>query len=304
MDITIVIPVYNREKSIRRTVDSIPPEYKLILVDNGSSDNSCVVCKEIAKERCGTTFAEEPIRGAAAARNKGLSICTTKWVYFFDSDDVFTGLPTTWDEHKDMICFPVVQVVNGETQVRKYEPLSEASVHICNSMLSTQSVIYKAEWLRSIGAWNNDCMIWNDWELGLRALLNKPRLMWINRKAYHRIFVHHDSITGKGYSQNSDAIVKTMRVAFADIDMLAFDKSERNKCLRALYLRSCIVCGRLMQEGDKASGKKIDKFIDEVFNSDEHDEHPGMLTASVGFILKFCTKMGIRGAWRVARLTV
>ena len=93
MDITIVIPVYNRRGLIKRTLESIRRSpvsgVPVIVVDNGSTDGTLELLNEYSAAYPSITIAQEPVRSAAAARNKGLSLVKTTWVYFFDSDDEF-----------------------------------------------------------------------------------------------------------------------------------------------------------------------------------------------------------------------
>lgn len=51
MDITIVIPIYNRKEYIHKTLETIDDKYPLILVDNGSTDGSFELCSEIVAHR-------------------------------------------------------------------------------------------------------------------------------------------------------------------------------------------------------------------------------------------------------------
>lgn len=90
--ISIIIPLYNAEKYIQKTIDSILIQkdriFEIIIIDDGSNDNS----SEIIKNNYGN---EEKIKyyyqknsGAPIARNLGISKATGDYVIFFDSDDI------------------------------------------------------------------------------------------------------------------------------------------------------------------------------------------------------------------------
>lgn len=288
MQVTIVIPVYNRAGTLLRALQSIPETYPLVVVDNGSTDGSVAIAADFCRQRTGAVFSEEPQSGAPAARNRGLALCETEWVYFFDSDDEFTSLPEVSDAMAaalDMICFPVRMVVDGKARVRDYRPTADAATHVLSAMLGTQSMLFRAEWLRSIGGWNNRCRIWNDWELGLRALLHRPRLQWICDEGHHRIYVHDDSITGPSYSARSEAIAATLQVAY---ECAAETSDERT--LRALDLRTSIACGQLRREGSPAAADALRPLV----------KRPSLLARS----LENYVRLGGRGAWRIALLFV
>lgn len=256
MDVTIVIPVFNRAHCLLRTLQSIPATYPIIVVDNGSSDASAALAEDYCRQRSGAVFAVEHTEGAAAARNRGLALCTTEWVYFFDSDDEFTALPQLPDsalvEALDVVCFPVNMVVDGRARVRDYRPTADAAYHVLSSMLGTQSMIFRTTWLQGIGGWDAHCRIWDDWELGLRVLLSSPRLQWVSREPQHRIYVHDDSLTGPSYAARWERIRNALVRAYDDVG-----RKGDKRTLSALDLRVSIVCGQLRREGAPAAAEAI-----------------------------------------------
>lgn len=89
--ITIIIPIYNAEKYLKKTIESVLNQtyenYELILVDNGSVDNSLKICKEYEeKGRRIKTFIQNE-KGVSKARNMGLENATGKFICFMDADD-------------------------------------------------------------------------------------------------------------------------------------------------------------------------------------------------------------------------
>lgn len=91
--ITIIIPVYNVENYLKEAVESaINQTYKnieIILVDDGSKDNSGKMCDEFAKIDNRIKVIHKPNGGLSDARNAGLNIATGKYIMFLDSDDFF-----------------------------------------------------------------------------------------------------------------------------------------------------------------------------------------------------------------------
>lgn len=292
--ITIIIPVYNRKELVGATLATIPETYSIIIVDNGSTDGSYEFCRQwkLNSRRRNVIVEREFKRGAAAARNKGLSLCKTKWVYFFDSDDKFTGLPESWDEDSDMVCIPTLQERNGKAEVRDYVPKAHPYIQILNSMLNTISVIYNTDWLRSLGGWNENCLVWDDLELGTRALLNSPKLEWKTDRAYHRVLIHDESITGNSFSQRYKQEIDTLRIIFDDI-CDSGNMFERKKALFALFLRSYIFSGQLLREGNIQASNEVEEFIYDKFRVNVQSHRLGRL-------FRWFTSRGGRGAWKVA----
>ena len=89
--ISIIIPVYNGEKTIKRCVDSIRAQtlvdYELIIVNDGSSDGTAAICDEYLKIDKRISVIHKTNEGVSSARNIGLDQAKGKWVAFVDSDD-------------------------------------------------------------------------------------------------------------------------------------------------------------------------------------------------------------------------
>lgn len=88
---SVIIPTYNVEKHIRRCVESILAQtyenWELILVDDGSPDNSGTICDEYAMIDNRIKVIHKCNGGSASARNAGLSVATGDYITFVDGDD-------------------------------------------------------------------------------------------------------------------------------------------------------------------------------------------------------------------------
>jgi glycosyltransferase involved in cell wall biosynthesis len=84
--ISVIIPVYNGEKYIKTCINNLLHQtYKdieIIVIDDGSTDNSC----QMAKEYPVTVFHQEN-KGLSAARNAGMELATGDYIHFMDVDD-------------------------------------------------------------------------------------------------------------------------------------------------------------------------------------------------------------------------
>ncbi len=92
--ISIVMPVYNAEKTLKRSADSVLEQtyehIELILVEDGSLDNSLALCREIEKSDGRVRLIAQKNAGPAIARNAGLQAVRGEYVMFADSDDLLT----------------------------------------------------------------------------------------------------------------------------------------------------------------------------------------------------------------------
>ena len=98
MKLSIIVPVYNVAPYLRKCVDSLLAQdisdYEIILVDDGSTDNSGAIADEILNTHSQSPIAHCQIKvehqlnaGLSAARNTGISLATGKYILFVDSDD-------------------------------------------------------------------------------------------------------------------------------------------------------------------------------------------------------------------------
>lgn len=89
--ISIVIPVYNKENSVRRCLESLRAQsYKniqIIVVDDGSIDDSLVVCEELEKYDERIVVIHKENGGVSSARNAGLDAVQGEYLLFVDADD-------------------------------------------------------------------------------------------------------------------------------------------------------------------------------------------------------------------------
>ncbi|MCP5098671.1 MAG: glycosyltransferase [Chloroflexi bacterium] len=89
--VSVITPTYNRAHLIREAIDSVLTQtftdFELIIIDDGSTDNTEAVIKQITDPRL--KYLQRENGGASAARNTGLEAATGEWVAFLDSDDLY-----------------------------------------------------------------------------------------------------------------------------------------------------------------------------------------------------------------------
>lgn len=94
MKFSVILPIYNVEKYLRECADSILcqtfTDYEMILVDDGSCDNSPKICDELEKTDARVRVVHKENGGSSSARNAGLGIAQGEYIVFMDSDDFIT----------------------------------------------------------------------------------------------------------------------------------------------------------------------------------------------------------------------
>ncbi len=117
--VSVIVPVYNVEEYLPKCIESCLAQtftdFDLILVNDGSKDNSLAICKEYEKKDSRIQVLDKPNGGLSDARNAGMKLVKTPYVYFLDSDDFIE--PTLLDKcitklnetDADMVIFDVYQ---------------------------------------------------------------------------------------------------------------------------------------------------------------------------------------------------
>lgn len=151
MLLSIIIPCYNTEKYLQKCIDSILhqtiSDYEIILVDDGSTDKTGMLCDELAENHACIKVLHAPNGGPATAKNRGYDIASGKYISFIDSDDEL--LPTMYEEmttaglkdDSDIVCCGYT-TIDGDTGVATTPAHSDASF-VCNREEATRRLLDK-----------------------------------------------------------------------------------------------------------------------------------------------------------------
>lgn len=301
--ISVIVPVWNRESLITRCLDSIAQQtykpHELLVVDNNSSDNTYKVVESWMQrnEDSGITFKliKESRKGATAARQKGLENSRGDYLLFFDSDDemhvdLIEKAESEIQKEKsvDIVCWKCrIHLLNGKNKIPAFDVKSPMESHLINTLLRTQGYMVRREFLVEIGGWQKPLQVWNDFELGLRILLNSPKIIGIP-EVLAEIYSQKESITGICFKSKEGEWEKTLE------EMERVTKTschlQKERILRILAYRRVVLAALYYREGNKAGAKKL---LDESLKDKKRKEK---------ILLKFSyhyTRRGMRGAWRL-----
>ncbi|MBQ6708633.1 MAG: glycosyltransferase family 2 protein [Clostridia bacterium] len=131
--ISVIVPVYNAEKYLHKCVDSILnntySDIEVILVDDGSPDNSPAICDEYAQKDSRVKVIHKKNARASAARNDGLKLAQGEYISFVDSDDWIESdmlekmFSTAKKYNADMVMCDTVK--RGEKDTKILQPARE-----------------------------------------------------------------------------------------------------------------------------------------------------------------------------------
>ena len=321
-ELTIVIPYFNREKFLPRTFRSLERSTRraarLIFVDNGSQDGSRALCEDFARRHPeqDILLLSESRSGAAIARNTGLAEVKTPWTYFFDSDDELSPrfieqMAQTLKEHAeqnfDVIAFRTVMVHPDGSMTQRQSMFNESATdQILMSQLVTQNLFVRTDFLRRIGGWNEQLREWDDWELGIRVLVDGGKVLWLRDCAYHRIYLHPDSLTGKNFlttCRGIDVAMQSVLNLCREKKKGRMDTPKSSSICRALAFRYALLSGILLREGGRTASLRFWSRALQCASAACGSKVPRSLRLPLAFFRAY-TSRGGRGAWRLARLFV
>ena len=135
MFFSVIVPVYNVEKYLRECIDSILSQsftdFELILVNDGSKDNSGVICDEYAAKDNRVKVIHKENGGQSTARNQGVEVAQGEFAIFLDSDDffidtnVFADLQEIICDNTDIVIFRYCKYYSHEKKEECGESLAD-----------------------------------------------------------------------------------------------------------------------------------------------------------------------------------
>ena len=129
--ISVIVPIYNAEKFIKRCVDSVISQtyenWELILIDDGSQDGGYSICKNYeALMPTKVLVIHQSNAGAGAARNAGLTKAQGDYIVFVDSDDMIRqGYFEALAKHDEEVVFVNVDNIDEHGKIVKREYMSD-----------------------------------------------------------------------------------------------------------------------------------------------------------------------------------
>lgn len=151
--LSFIIPIYNVEKYLPQCVDSILSQtytdFEVILVDDGSPDNSGELCDEYALKDKRVRVIHKPNGGLSDARNAGLDVAQGDYVIFVDSDDFWVNQDSlqklmgvvSHNPDCDFISFNCCYYYEDTNQYKKWSPFDESLSHPIDKNTAMHSLV-------------------------------------------------------------------------------------------------------------------------------------------------------------------
>ncbi|NDW11789.1 glycosyltransferase family 2 protein [Bacteroides sp. 214] len=188
---SIIVPVYNKEKYIENTINSVLsqsyPHFELILVNDGSTDSSKLICIEAAKKDRRVKFLDKVNAGVSSARNLGIEESLYDYIAFLDADDWWASdflltINELINQYPDISAFSSQiawkrnnQIINQKkifkTQDHGILDLIEyASLHV-SFPINSSSLVIKKEIIVKIGLFDEELSFYEDYDFFFRLAL-------------------------------------------------------------------------------------------------------------------------------------
>lgn len=159
--VSVIIPIYNVEKYLKKSVESVINQtysnLEIILVDDGSTDLSYKLCEELKNEDTRIVVIHKENGGLSDARNKGIDIATGKYLFFLDSDDyiekntieiLYNTLKT---DGTDMVIFNFIKIFDTGEIIQENTNINSHEIVDANVLLKR---IVQDKYWRYVPAWN------------------------------------------------------------------------------------------------------------------------------------------------------
>ena len=144
--LSIIIPIYKiKEAYLRECFDSILSQtvsnFQVIAVDDGSPDNSGIICDEYAERDRRFIVIHQENAGVSVARNKGIEKADTEWITFVDPDD--------WVEKNHVATLFEAQKNNANVDIFMFDYIQEFADKIVVKQLMKESGYFSEQWCRN-----------------------------------------------------------------------------------------------------------------------------------------------------------
>lgn len=324
MEITVIIPVYNRAGIVLDTLESVVSQtyrpLQVVLVDNDSTDDSRQVLETFKKEHPGEGFdvviTNEIHHTAGAARNRGLEHATGEWVLFFDSDDLMKedlvasyvriierardkGKPLDLISARSTLVFP-----DGSQRPAPFHRSDLFANHLLHGQLATQRYAVRREFFTATDGWNIDLPRWNDWEVGMRLLLANPHVAYMGGRS--RVIINHngaDSITGTEFHSRHGEWEHVIDIMKNEVRCSQLKSKHKTRFERLLEYRRMVLAAQYQREGHAELAKPLCQQAYRALKDSYHNNRQWRwLVGPITRRLFARIAAGKRGSARIARL--
>lgn len=316
MEISIIIPIFNAEKTLQNSLDSIKKQtftdFEVLMINDGSSDNSGEICEKYSLEDDRFITFHKKNGGVSSARNIGLKYSIGKYITFLDADDCF-------DQEMLIIMLSNLKKYKVDLAVCDFEELTDYSLPNSVEKIALkreQSVVEYYDftlkknmvpffYLRTI----NRMVIWN--KIFKKSIIDESKLIfdedlvygedhlfcakyylkvksviWVKENLHYRIR-HEENITNYYDNRRISSLEAYRRI----ISLLGRDFSDLQPVTKSAMLESSLhILTRVQSKKDYLELKKwvIENVVSQIKLNDLDTEYKNLFLSKLILIgMKF-----------------
>lgn len=242
-DLSIIIPIYNAEAFLLKMIDSIiysnDIKVEIILINDGSTDNSSFLCKKVKEKYDNIRYVEQTNHGVSYTRNRGIDLATGKYILFYDADDIIE--PYTVDLMYNKIIELNVDLVVcnfvyedeegnyifsesyfGEKLLDSKEAISKAINDFCFGGYLWNKVFKKEIIMKNNLAFDEELTIYEDLFFVLSYLNKCSKICYLDFIGYHYVkhmFSAMSELSSTKYFQRVQALAKIENLLISNNDI-------------------------------------------------------------------------------------
>lgn len=207
MKFSIITPVYNGEKSIKRTIENVisfsknEQSIEYIIIDDGSIDNTREICLSYANRFSWIKYIYKENGGVSSARNLGIVKSSGEYIIFLDSDDELDcktmNYLTNYQISSDILILKITKRIGNNTETYPKDQLINSDLeNILKSVVNPEGIrgfignkMYKNEFLKkNFLTFDRSLVFAEDMDFFIRALIKTSDVKYIDKNLYNYNF--------------------------------------------------------------------------------------------------------------------
>lgn len=263
MKFSIIIPIYNAQKTLRRCLDSILqqtyPSFEVLMIDDGSHDNSAEIASAYAKDDLRLTLVRQANAGPSAARNHGLDMAKGDVVSFVDSDDYLEPdylerLHDVFQKEAAQVVFFGVNQISESAEKKEVRNIPELPQSYVEQLVAlTKADLFGYTWIKAISRqtigttrFREDMNLFEDEVFTCEIMQKKPAIAWVGKPLYNQV-VQTGSLSRRTHP---DYYKKCEAVYLAWKQLLASNLMQEHSILQEKANHMALICKYYLLERD------------------------------------------------------
>lgn len=275
--ITVIIPVYNSEKTLNRCIESLKAQtysdFNIIFINNGSQDKSLEICTKFAKVDSRVKIVDVNKNNVSLARNIGIKQATTRYITFLDSDDYYEKdtieqiVHATNEKPCDLLIYDYQTKNENRHKKRKFTRNSRIINIDKNQALHSillekkyggvvWNKVFNTEKAKTID-FDDQLMIGEDLHFLINYFKKAESVYYIDQRLYNHV-INNEGVTGKPIDNQNQ-----LKKWDSEVQMLTIFLAEYTNTEHEVYIRRrlCRVCMDLIAKTGQKQSKKYRQLL-------------------------------------------